>query len=465
MKLPFLDRHEEAQRFRRLLARSEGSLGVVYGRRRCGKSRLLREILPPARAVYYVGDDREGNLQRASLAVEIGRLLPGFERVTYPDWDALLARWWQEAPPGTVLALDEFPALVAVARELPSLLQKRLDRESERGLHLLLSGSSQRMMQGLVLDRTAPLFGRASEILKISPLPAGWIQEALDLPSPEQAIESYAIWGGTPRYWELAGDHPDLKAAIRSLVLSPLGVLNEEPSRLLLDDMRDTTQAASILSLIGQGCHRISEIAARLGKPATALSRPLQRLLELDLITREVPFAEEPRGGKRTLYKISDPFLRFWFRYVEVNRSRLGAGQVAAVEEDIHQQMGHHVGEIWEELARASAPRLRLGGKIWGPAGRWWGPGLDRQPLEVDIVSESSDGGSVLIGEVKWAAPRDAERLLAELENKARRLPVAAGRETVLALWLKGTKGLKAPADKLGADRVVVPQQVLEVLR
>lgn len=455
MKLPFLDRHEEASRFRRLIDRSEGSLGVVYGRRRCGKSRLLREILPPGRSVYYVGDDREDSLQRASLATEIGRLLPGFERVTYPGWDALLARWWQEARPGTVLALDEFPSLVAVAQELPSLLQKHLDREAERGIHLLLSGSSQRMMQGLVLDRTAPLFGRASEILRISPLPAGWIEEALRIHDPARAVEAYAVWGGTPRYWELAGDYPDLPSAIRSLILSPLGVLNEEPSRLLLDDMRDTTQAASILSLIGQGCHRISEIAARLGKPATALSRPFQRLQDMDLITREQPFAEESRSSKRTLYKISDPFLRFWFRYVEVNRSRLGAGQVAVVEEEIGQRLGHHVGEIWEELARASVTRLQLGGRNWGPAGRWWGPGLDRQPLEVDLVAHSSDGRSILVGEVKWAAPRDPERLLAELEGKSRRLPVAVGREVVLALWLKAPAG----------DRVVPPRQVLDVLR
>lgn len=459
MKLPFLDRHEETARFQRLLDRAEGSLGVIYGRRRCGKSRLLREVLRPERSVYYVGDDREGSLQRASLATEIGRLLPGFDRVTYPDWDALFARWWQEARPGTVLALDEFPSLVAVAQELPSLLQKYLDRETERGIHLLLSGSSQRMMQGLVLDRTAPLFGRASEILKISPLPAGWIGEALDLRDPERAVEAYAVWGGTPRYWELARDHPDLPAAITSLVLSPLGVLFEEPSRLLLDDMRDTTQAASILSLIGQGCHRISEIAARLGKPVTALSRPLQRLQDMDLVTRELPFGEEPRGGKRTLYKISDPFLRFWFRYVDINRSRLGAGQLSAVEKEINQNLRHHIAEIWEELVRASAPFLHLNGKTWGPAGRWWGPGMDRRPLEVDLVAYSSDGGSVLVGEVKWAAPRDAERLFAELAAKARRLPMTAGREVVLVLCLK------APGDGSAAGRVVTPRQVLDVLR
>lgn len=458
MRLPFLDRQEEAVRLQRLLGRAEGSLGVVYGRRRCGKSRLLREILPPARTVYYVGDDREASLQRASLATEVGRLLPGFERVTYNDWEALVARFWQEAPAGTVLVLDELPSLVAVAGELPSLLQKVLDRESDRGVHLLLSGSSQRMMQGLVLDRTAPLFGRAGEILKIAPLPAGWIAEALHLPAPERAVESYAVWGGTPRYWELAGDYPDLQNALRDLVLSPLGVLSEEPSRLLLDDMRDATQAASILSLIGQGCHRLSEIAARLGRPATALSRPLQRLQEMDLVTREQPYAEEPRSSKRTLYKISDPFLRFWFRFVEPNRSRLGAGQLAAVEEEIARRQGHHVGEIWEELARASVPLLQLGGGAWGPAGRWWGPGLDRQPLEIDLVAQSHDGGRLLVGEVKWSSPRDPGQLLAELEAKARRLPIAAGREVVLALWLKDSGG------GLG-DSVVVPRQVLEVLR
>lgn len=179
----------------------------------------------------------------------------------------------------------------------------------------------------------------------------------------------------------------------------------------------------------------------------------------MDLVTRELPFGEAPRGGKRTLYKISDPFLRFWFRHVEGNRSRLGAGQVAAVEEEIDQRLGHHVGEIWEELARTSVPLLQLDGRTWGPAGRWWGPGLDRRPLEIDLVAHSGDGGSLLVGEVKWSAPRDVERLLAQLEDKARRLPAAAGKEIVPALWLKG------PVDGVAADRVITPRQVLDVLR
>ena len=458
MRLPFFDREEERARLERLMAGREGALGVLYGRRRCGKSRLLREVLPPDRSVYYVGDDRESTLQRASLAGEIARLLPGFDRVTYPDWDALFARWWSEAPAGSVLALDELPALVATAAELPSVLQRYLDRHAERGLHVLLAGSSQRMMQGLVLDRTAPLFGRALEILKIDPLGAGWIRKALRLRDAAKAVESYAVWGGIPRYWELAADHPDLATAVRTLVLSPLGVLHEEPSRLLLDDLRDVIQAASILSVIGQGCHRASEIAARLGKPATSLSRPLQRLMEMHLVERQTPYGVEVRSGKRTLYRISDPYLRYWFRFVEPDRSRLEIRQISAVERRIARRFPHHVGEAWEELARASVPLLDSLGESWGPASRWWGAGLDRKPLEVDLVAANEEGDGILVGEVKWNAQPDAARLLPELERKAERLPFAKGKTVTLGLWLR------TPVRGRAAEHVVTPRQVLDVL-
>ena len=88
---------------------------------------------------------------------------------------------------------------VNASPELPSLIQRYLDNPGEKKLNFLLCGSSQRMMQGLVLDRTAPLYGRAQEILKIEPLRPGWIQPALGV-AGETAVEAYAVWGssGTP---------------------------------------------------------------------------------------------------------------------------------------------------------------------------------------------------------------------------------------------------------------------------
>ena len=460
MKLPFFDRTEERRRLKRLLKRKEGNLGVLFGRRRCGKSRLLQEVLPSNTSVYYLADDREGPLQRAALAKEIARKIPGFDDVVYPDWDALLDRWWGQARPGWMLAIDEFPALVAHAKELPSILQKYVDRRSGKGVHLLLCGSSQRMMQGLVLDHSAPLYGRAGEILKISPLPAGWIQEALPLRSSAKAVEAYAVWGGVPRYWELAADFPTLKDAIRELILDSLGVLHQEPQRLLLDDSRDIAQAASILSLIGQGCHRPSEIAGRLGKPATSMSRPLQRLLELDLIRRDIPFSTSIRDTKKTLYRIADPFLRFWFRFVEGNRTRLEAGQVRGVADEVADIFPAHVAGIWEDLARSSVASGKWLEKKWKPASSWWGAGLDRKPMEIDLLAESTDGKAILIGEVKWTTGQSATGISQELKSKAERCPLIRDRKIFQALWLK-TKPRRLPRD----TAVFAPDDVMAALR
>ena len=357
--------------------------------------------------------------------------------------------------------LDEFPSMVSVSPELPSILQKYVDQRTDRGVHLLLAGSSQRMMQGLALDGSAPLYGRATEILKLSPLSAFWIQKALRFSKAEAhlATEAYSVWGGIPRYWELAADHSSRMDAIRDLVLSPLGVLHEEPRRLMMDDLRETTQASSILSLIGRGSHRISEIAGRLEKPVTSLSRPLQRLIELDLIKREIPFGTSPRTTKRSVYRIADPFLRYWFRFVEPNLSRLEARSLGAVIRDAERDFSHHVGGIWEELVRASVPRSSYKGIEWGPAARWWGTGLDRKTYEIDVVAESASNDSLLVGEAKWSDDVDLDRTFARLEQKALQLPLARNKRVVLTVWVKSTRAARRPPN------VLTPRQVLDVLR
>lgn len=398
-------------------------------------------------------------MQRAALAGEIGRLVPGFGHVVYPGWDAVLDRLWREARPRTVLVLDEFPSLATAAPELPSLLQKRLDARSSTGIHVVAAGSSQRMMHGLVLDRSAPLFGRAREILKIEPLPAGFIREALSLRDGVSAIESYAVWGGVPRYWELAADYASLDEALRSLVLSPLGILHDEPRSLLRDDLRDPAQAASVLALIGRGCHRLSEIAARLEKPATSLGRPVQRLLDLGLVRRDIPFGATLKDSKRTLYAIEDPFLRFWFRFVDPERSRLEMRRIDAVAAEVARGLSSHVGSVWEDLVRRSVPKLRAEGHAWLPASRWWGAGLDHSPIEIDVVAESEDRRALLFGEVVWTAKADVEALAAELRRKARNFPLAGRHQVVLALWVKSLARaptgvtLFGPDDVLGALR------------
>ena len=432
MPLPFFNRTEELGRLRQAFAAESGTLVCLYGRRRTGKSRLLVEALGRhPHAVYYCSDLREAAVQRASLAKVIAASLPGFDRVHYPDWDALLERWWTDAPAGMVLALDEFPYLAAGSPELPGILQKKLDRLSGKPVHLAVCGSSQRMMHGLVLDAAAPLYGRAREILRIQPLGAGWLGDALGIAEPRRILDAYALWGGIPRYWELAGNYPDTWAAMQALALDPLGVLYQEPERLLVDDLRDSVQANSILSLVGQGCQRVSELAGRMERPATAISRPLQVLTDLGLVLRETPWGIPERDSKRSLYRIADPFLCFWYRFVEPNRSLLEARRIEPVRELVMANWPRHVGGVWELLCRQAVTGWAVGGHTWGRAARWWGNGLDRKPMELDIVAESLDGKALLVGEVKLSVQGQGKTVAARLLDKIRQFPAAQGRTVV----------------------------------
>jgi len=425
MRLLFLDRIDEMSRLLRALDHPDGSFVCLYGRRRCGKSRLLREVLAGRQAVYHVGDERTEVLQRRALAQAMEQVIPRFGQVEYPDWDVLLDRWWNDSPAGSVLALDEFPSLVAAVPSLPSLLQKRVDLFEGAGRHLVVSGSSQRMMQGLVLDAAAPLYGRCREVLKIEPLPPGFVAQAFRSISPMEALETWATWGGVPRYWELALDFKGRKEAIRHLALDPMGVLHHEPARLLLDDLRETPRASSLLAVIGQGCRKVAEMARRLEQPATSLARPLQRLVGLGLVRREQPFGTDPATSRLSLYSIADPFLSFWYRFVDPNRSRLAAGQVEEVEAEVSGQFRDHLGGVWEELVRSQVHRLDVGGRRWRPASRWWGRGKDGRPMELDFVAGSVDGKALLVGEAKLSLTlKAARRAHAELQDKISRLPL-----------------------------------------
>ncbi len=457
MKLPFLNRIDEQKRLARALGANGGALAVVYGRRRCGKSTLIQRVVGNS-GVYYLADQKEAALQLRDLAAEIDRLIPGFSSAAYSGWDALLSNLNSRLNKPISLFLDEVPYLVQLSPELPSILQKYIDLPGAKKINIVLCGSSQRMMHGLVMDKAAPLYGRAVEILKIKPLSAGWIRRGLNLKGVE-AVEAFSIWGGVPRYWELAAQFGKPEEAVIELVLDPNGVLHEEPMRLLMDDMRSAVQPYSLLSVIGQGCHRLSEISARLGKPSTSILRPLLQLVDLGYVRRETPFGENSKSTKRTLYKLDDPFLIFYFKFLQPNKSQLEVRAISPVMAKIRGLFQQHVSGVWEELARASVSARSIGGYEWGVAKRWWGAGMDGTSLELDAVAESLDGKALLVGEAKWS---DVQLPLTELTDRllsaAKNCAFARGRRLVPVIWAK--HGHK----KAGAH-VLTPDAVLDCLQ
>ena len=152
----------------------------------------------------------------------------------------------------------------------------------------------------------------------------GYLADVFPAEPPRNLVSAYAIWGGMPRYWELAEPYGgDFDAAVDALILDPAGPLHDEPDRLLRSEMPPATALRPLLDVIGGGAHRLSEIADRLGKPASSLSRPLAALMEMNFVRRETPFGSSPASGKRSLYGIDDPFLRLWFAVAAPHRAAL----------------------------------------------------------------------------------------------------------------------------------------------
>lgn len=437
--MEFLDRLGELRRLDRAV-RSPAPFAAIWGRRRVGKSRLLIEWSRRCDGLYTVADQSAPPVQRRYLAAAVAERFPGFADVEYPDWRsfflrlsavAAAARW-----PGPFI-VDELPYLIAADPSLAAGLQNWLDGPERRPC-LVVSGSSLRMMHGAVLSAGAPLYGRAAEAFAVRPLRPGYLADVFPAEPPCNLVSVYAVWGGMPRYWELAEPYGgDCGAAVDALILDPAGPLHEEPDRLLRSETPPATALRPLLDVIGAGAHRLSEIAGRLGKPASSLSRQLAALVEMNFVRREVPFGGSPASGKRSLYGIDDPFLRLWFAVVAPHRAALAE---APRETRLHyweRRRPALEAYAWEELCRRAVPVLHRGDTPlarlgpWEPARRYW---RGNAP-EFDVVARSVDGRRLLVGEVKWSARRGAASRAAPRPG-VDALPGAAGMEVVSALFV-----------------------------
>lgn len=444
--MKFVDRIDETARLKNALTRKGASLVVLYGRRRLGKSTLIKRVLSD-RDVYFLADRSECQYQRVLLAKVIAQEFPDFDKLIFPDWESLFRALNYRTDKQFTLCLDEFPYLVEQSPELPSVLQKLVD-EKKLKYNLVLCGSSQNMMYGLFLDSAAPLYGRADEIMRLAPIRLPYIQDALNL-DVKSAIQEYAVWGGVPRYWELRESKNSFNDALWRNVFSVNGALYEEPIKLFQDDINDIVKTSTIMSYIGTGANRLSEIAARCNEPATNLSRPLKKLIDLGFLEKDVPFGIDEKNAKKSLYKIADPFMTFYYQFVVPNRSFIELGRRLPIEHALTAHFSEYVSVQWERLCRNAVTGNMVNGIVYGKAKRWWGSVLneDKKPeqVEFDVMAESLDKKYLLVGECKWTTQENGKQLTTELLHKANLLPFAQNYTIVPVLFLKNS-----PKDDVG---------------
>jgi AAA+ ATPase superfamily predicted ATPase len=465
----FINRKAELDQLDHLYHSNQAELFVLYGRRRVGKTELLRVFCEGKPHLYFVATLSSDSEQLASFSNQIyGFTHPETpEGFTFPSWEAAF-RALEDLPGRPIVVLDEFTYLISGNKAIPSILQKVWDEKLKNTtILLILCGSYIGMMETEVMGYQAPLYGRrtASALLHPLDLPSS----SLFFPdySPDELFLTWAVLGGMPYYLRTFSDQRDLFTNIRRHILDPQsGELFNEPRLLLMEELREPRNYFSILRAIAQGHARLNEIAQASGVGAVnAVARYLDILQQMRLVTRRVPATvAQPEKSKKGLYQIDDHFLRFWFRYVHPNQAGLDLGLADAIlEQRIRPDLDHFVAAAFEEASRAYVAGLVRSERLaFLPEriGSWW----DRE-TEIDVLAISQSEKAALVGECKWSINPVGVNVLENLKSKARILAREKGLDQIsFALFSRTgfTPALEGQAKIEGVKLVTVEQIVKE---
>lgn len=425
---PFYNRDIELRALEERWNAPEAQLAVLYGRRRIGKTYLLQHFLEEQRPhVYFLAAQTSLAENMRELAEALLACAPdsGLSPTDLPTFRSILEFLWQTTRERRVaLVLDEFQYLLALDPSLPSQIQAWWDTRGLRSrAFLVLCGSHLGMMEGLG-GAQSPLFGRFTFRNKLQPMTYDDTARFYGKSSyaAREKLMAYGVLGGTPRYHALFDPQQSLSHNICERILSPVGLLHHEPEFLISSSqVRDPAPYNAALRAIAEGCTRANEIAQRVGITPSQLSFHLKTLMDLEWVVREEPFGE--RSGKTTLYRISDHFIHFWYRFVAGLRSELEFQDAASVyptrvEPFLSDYMGRHVFEdiCGQYLRRSGSQRL---GQAIMRSGRYWT--RDAQ-VEMDILAELADE-RFLLGECKWSSSPMGMDVYYGLREKTARLP------------------------------------------
>lgn len=405
----FVNRSEELTRLRALYESDEAELGVIYGRRRLGKTALVKQSLNQYDdAVVYQAKQKTSALQLQQFIDAAEESYSGVTRIR-EDWEEILGYLAEQ---DAIIVLDEFPYLVEQEESLPSVLQAMFDHElDESAATFILVGSSISMMEEAALLGNSPLYGRSSLKLDIRQLPFDATMEFFDdAYTADEQVLTWGVFGGVPYYLEEVSPDATLAENIQQTILSRHGTLHDEPDYVLRMELTEPTRYFSILEAIAGGSTSRNEIAGTTGIDYNQLSKYLNRLSRLRLVDQHVPITEQKERSKRSRYRIRDPFFRFWFHFVYGTGEQYDQLGEDAYEALIEPELADFVSRSFEELC-CSALRSLYPEYTIIQTGQWW-----YGEHEIDVGGLTA-GEALIAGKCKFQRSPLGYDVLSKLER------------------------------------------------
>ena len=456
----FVNRESEIQALLERMSSNKAEFVIVYGRRRIGKTELLRKTFAKGKVIHFVADLGADQDQRRRLSETVNLVYPNplLQAEIPPGLDSLLRYIITLAEKDRiVLILDEFPYLCSSDPALPSVLQRIWDEVGKDSkLYLILCGSFISFMEREVLGHKSPLYGRRTGQLLVHPLLLRTLKDFFPGYSPEERIITYAILGGVPAYLIQFSDKVSIRQNIERQILKPTAFLHDEVRFILMEELRDPKHYLSVLQSIAFGNTRMNDIVQRTGMERGPVSKYLSVLQDLRLIEREIPVTEKhPEKSRKGIYRLSDNFFRFSFRFVLPYKSRfVEGGERKALEEEILPHLDNFIGQTFDKICveilryLVDAKKLKLS---YDRAGRWWSGNE-----EIDLVAVAGDK-PVFAAECKWSKRPVGIDILNNLRRKVTLIPSESPSKTLrLGLFSRSgfTKEIEAHGRKGELDLI-----------
>jgi uncharacterized protein len=438
-RFSFIGRDKEVAALEGRYASSDSELLVVYGRRRVGKTELLTHVTQGKPTIFFTANAKLPVAQIRGFMRAAARWLrvPALAEAAPADWEAAFGLVLGAAPKDRKLLLifDEFQWACRSSPELPSVIQQLWDHkwQNSGSLMLVLCGSFIGFMEREVLGGRSPLYGRRTGSFKLEPF--SFLDAARFHPrwSAEEHARAYFICGGIPAYLRRLKSDMSVAQNIAREFFSRDAFFQNEPEFRLREELADVAQAMSILESVALGRKAQGQIAQAVGLSTAALAPHLKNFVQLGYLERVVPLCPQSAPRTSVAYRIADPLLRFWFRFVEPNISYLAdLSPTQAFEQLVAPQWESFCGEEFDRLCREALPLLY---KREGVVGRYKvGDYWDRD-TQIDVVGLRSDGW-IDLAECRWPADTSAAEAARDITARAARYP-ADGHTVTRRLFLR----------------------------
>lgn len=416
--MTFINRKKELQSLHALWNSRRSHLFILYGKRRVGKTELIKQFLKNKTGIYYLADKRSSKEQLRELGRIVGEYFDDSILVDrgFENWLECFSYLHKKVTAPFIFALDEYPYLIEVDKTIPSLFQKGWDTSLQTTpIILLLSGSSVAMMESQALVYKAPLYGRRTGQLLLKPLHFYESWKFFPHKGFDDFLNIFTITGGLPAYLLKMENTFSLKENIIKHIFEKTAFLHNEIEFILKEELREPKNYLSILRAIALGKRKFGEIVNETGLEKNVLTKYLNVLEQLQLIDKEVPVTEETlTKSRKGLYRIADNFTRFWFQYIFPYKSDLEIERHDEVLRKFDESFQYLVAQTYENVCQEITWKYEEKIFRFERIGKWW-----EKEKEIDLVGINAKTKDILFGEAKWSHKPVGTNVYVDLIKKA----------------------------------------------